>query len=1041
MFASKTAFYFFLVQVIALQLTLANDSKGQELAEVKLSLDIINAQPEQVFQKLEALTPFTFDYNRNILPRQVRLTYHKAETNLKDILLDLAEKAELKFKRIGRQILVLKDIQKNDEPKIVTLPEKTITGRVTDGVSGEPLRGATIAVKEYPALGVTAGADGSYTLNVPDDAKTLVFSFVGYAIKEVRIGQRSIVNVQLQEELTDLDQVIVTGYKLQNQEAITLKKQSLAIGDFLSQDNIGRLPDFAAADAARRIAGVHTLFQEDEATQVAVRGLPPIYTYSTIDGMFLPSGSRTSRVSNFETIPSTAVSTIAVYKSRMADQDGNAIGGVFNLKTRSAFDVEDMLITGRATIGKYDFDEIPRSGQFRNTVDKNGPSIRSDVTISKRFGANKQFGIVASGSYNLKDRDEFKRPKRNYIFLNDNPDTPVPDRMYGASYDNQIERYGGFAKLEFKPNDNWYFTLSGNYFKKVDDEVRTENRFRNMVFDESSISLNGGRFDATRVDIAYDNFIITHKVSNMIFNTTYNSGNTAFDAKFGMTHGFLAEDGPWGGFSMGVDTGMSGSYTLGPDVDDVSLILDNPSFYTNPANWDSYYVGGRGFRDDEDAIVGQLNYAVNMGADAKGFGFKTGFHYRNIDHAHDRIDMSVNRDASVPLTFADFPLQDYFTSFFQGGQTGLLHFDTGAFEDWVATNTNVTGLDDSFGVIYNRAARYNLASRFRVDETVSAFYGKAQYRWDKLAIIAGLRYESTQTELMRVPSVNGDRDPNVTVTQDNDYDNLLPSINMVLNLTDDITIKAGYNKAIGRGDYTQIAPVTVIDAAAETRSIGNPELRPRVSDNYDIAMEHYFDQGSSLFSFGFFHKNIKDDIVSDSFFDPTDGYRVTTNVNGLGVAVSGLEVNIIKSDFKNVLPGFLSNLGVSSNFTFIESRREISANQFTAGVASVPRTIMNTQLFYQTDKFDARLAFNHVGRYVKRNREQNASDGINDDEFWDPFSQLDFAANYYFSKNYSLFVEARNFTNANRGFTRGTNLLIEDTEFGGSVWLGVTFKF
>ena len=869
----------------------------------------------------------------------------------------------------------------------------------------------------------------------------MVVSYIGFLTKEITVGEQTTLAIQLDINPQTLVEVVLTGYKKQNVDAIKAKRAEITIGEFLSQDNIGRLPDFAVADAARRMPGVNTIFQEDEATKVSVRGLAPIYTYSTIDGMFLPSGSRTSREANFETLPSSAIKTIEVYKSRTADRDGNAIGGIFNLETRSAFDNESFFANGRFMVGKYGFDEIPRSKKFRNNVDKNGLSIRSDITISKRFGKNKQFGIIVSGNYNRKDRDEFKTPKRNYKFLANNPNKPVPERIYFTTYDNLVHRYGGFAKLEFKPNDDFYISFSGNFYKKTDDEVRIENRFKKLTYDDAKVGSKGGKFTDGSVQLAYDHFLIEHKVSNMIFNIDYSIGKGKLDGKLGSTKGFLGEDGPWGGFGLDSDTGLAGSYTIGSDLEDISLNFQNPDFYTNPANWDNFYVGGRGHRDDEDAIVGQLNYAYNMDlvADEIGWGFKTGLSFREIDHLYNRIDMSVNYDKKAPITFADFPLQFYNSNAFNNGNVGLVQIDNIAFEDWIASNTNISGLS-AFDNKYNRAFTYNLGNRFRVYEVVKAFYGMTRYKGKNFSLTGGFRFEDTRTNLSRIPEINGNRNENVTSKEKNNYTNLLPSFNATLDITKKTRLKAAYYQAIGRGNYQQLAPVVSVDDAKQTRNEGNPNLKPRKADNFDAQMEYYFDGNNSLFSFGFFHKSLKDDIRSDEFV-AGDGYTVKTNFNGLSLDISGFELNFIKSDFNGLLPGFLANLGLMSNFTFLTGRREVQKNQFSGSIASLPRTMLNSQLYYQKGKFDARIAWNYVGGYVKKAIDDNPSDAINDDQYWKPFDQFDFTTNYQLSDNFSLLLEWRNLTNANRGYTRGRDLLIEDTEFGGSIWLGATFKF
>ncbi|MGB4444643.1 MAG: carboxypeptidase-like regulatory domain-containing protein, partial [Dysgonamonadaceae bacterium] len=96
---------------------------------------------------------------------------------------------------------------------------KTITGKVVD-TNGEPIIGATILIKGT-TRGTVTDMDGNYTLsNVPDDA-TLVFSFVGMESQEVQVGNRTKIDVVMQEEALGLEEVVVTGYTTQRKADLT----------------------------------------------------------------------------------------------------------------------------------------------------------------------------------------------------------------------------------------------------------------------------------------------------------------------------------------------------------------------------------------------------------------------------------------------------------------------------------------------------------------------------------------------------------------------------------------------------------------------------------------------------------------------------------------------------------------------------------------------------------------------------------------------------------------------------------------------------
>ncbi|WP_202628634.1 SusC/RagA family TonB-linked outer membrane protein [Sediminibacterium soli] len=96
---------------------------------------------------------------------------------------------------------------------------KTVTGQVTNE-KGEPVSGASVTVKGSNT-GTTSDARGAYSLQVAGNNATLVFSFVGYEDKELRVGSGSTVNAQLVPANRELDQVIVVGYGTQRKRDVT----------------------------------------------------------------------------------------------------------------------------------------------------------------------------------------------------------------------------------------------------------------------------------------------------------------------------------------------------------------------------------------------------------------------------------------------------------------------------------------------------------------------------------------------------------------------------------------------------------------------------------------------------------------------------------------------------------------------------------------------------------------------------------------------------------------------------------------------------
>ncbi len=95
-----------------------------------------------------------------------------------------------------------------------------ITGTVTSSEDGLPLPGVAVTVKGT-TIGASTDANGKYTLTVPTSATTLQFKFLGMVTVEVEIAGRTVINAQMAEDRTSLDEVIVLGYSTRGKNQIT----------------------------------------------------------------------------------------------------------------------------------------------------------------------------------------------------------------------------------------------------------------------------------------------------------------------------------------------------------------------------------------------------------------------------------------------------------------------------------------------------------------------------------------------------------------------------------------------------------------------------------------------------------------------------------------------------------------------------------------------------------------------------------------------------------------------------------------------------
>ena len=110
--------------------------------------------------------------------------------------------------------------------------ERTVTGTVTAQEDGLPLPGVSVVVTGTQ-VGTQTGVDGKFTLKVASSAKSLTFTYIGYANKIVNIGNGNTMNVALTQDLNNLDEVVITagGVSIQRREqgnqATTIKAAEL----------------------------------------------------------------------------------------------------------------------------------------------------------------------------------------------------------------------------------------------------------------------------------------------------------------------------------------------------------------------------------------------------------------------------------------------------------------------------------------------------------------------------------------------------------------------------------------------------------------------------------------------------------------------------------------------------------------------------------------------------------------------------------------------------------------------------------------------
>lgn len=287
-------------------------------------------------QKLEKTYRINFAYNARLVANKevpAEVLESSNHTPLQDVLQAMLTPLELQFKQIDAAVYVIKSINAPEDSDgngatattAAFVQAAPVKGKVTDK-SGTPLIGVTVRVKGT-STGATTGADGTFTVNVPEGKDTLQISYLGYVPQEIAIAGRPNVDIVLQSAESQLEQVVVVGYGTQRKRDLTGSISSV------KGEELAKQPVLTATQAAQgKIAGVQIISsgQPNTQPQVRVRGTGSVMAGA--NPLYVVDGVLTDDIRN---INSADIVSMDVLKDASAAIYGvRAANGVIIITTR-----------------------------------------------------------------------------------------------------------------------------------------------------------------------------------------------------------------------------------------------------------------------------------------------------------------------------------------------------------------------------------------------------------------------------------------------------------------------------------------------------------------------------------------------------------------------------------------------------------------------------------------------------------------------------------------------------------------------------------
>ena len=266
------------------------------------------ASIKDILKVIENQTDYTFFYNDAFvdLNRSVKLSQQNVEvgTLLNDILKD----TQLTYREHDSKFIVI-------TPKVLA-QGITVSGTVEDE-SGTPIPGVNVLIKGT-LNGVVTDADGNYSITVPEDNASLVFSFVGYVTQEFATEGRRSINVTLSEDTRQIEEVVVIGYGTARKADLTGSTSSLSSDRLKEQAN----PNLSS-QLQGQMAGVQVTRNSGDPSSSGSIRIRGVTTMGTSDPLVIIDGVpgslddvTPSEVQNIQVLKDAASSSI--YGSRAA---------------------------------------------------------------------------------------------------------------------------------------------------------------------------------------------------------------------------------------------------------------------------------------------------------------------------------------------------------------------------------------------------------------------------------------------------------------------------------------------------------------------------------------------------------------------------------------------------------------------------------------------------------------------------------------------------------------------------------------------------
>ncbi len=775
-----------------------------------VSINEKNAQLSAILKDIKKQTGYNFLYNTKMMAEA-----NPVQVSFKDLPLEQALKVIFDHQPLTFLINKNNVIVKRKPEQLLLVQELiTVEGKVVDE-NKQPLPGVTIKLKGTKT-GAMTSPDGSYSLKIPKDG-TLVFSYMGYAVQEVKVNGRTRIDLTMTADHRDLDQVVVVGYGTQKRSSVTGAIDQVKASQ-IEDRPVGNLTQALQGTSPSLVIQQRSMNPNDNAMNINLRGVSTMGNNSpllVIDGMV------SEDISNLNDLNPDDVESISILK----DAGSSAIYG-----SRSANGV--ILVTTKQ--GKLGMKPLLK---FSTIIGSQNPEVL--ITPLKGY----QNALLRNDSY---------------INVGQNPVYSSAEITALATGDSE---YGLNAILKNGLQQNHNLSLQGG-------STNTAYMISLGYYDQES-NFKGPDFGLKRYNLRSN---ITTEIGRLKLTTIMWYDRTEGKAFQGSTGFLIADASRIPVYNTYKLKDENGRYYNNDKMNGNPLASLEHGGYTN-----SYNDHFQGSLNGELQIIDGLKAKGLIGLDLRPESRLIRRFYWPI-YNYLGGDTPVNENSSKDYSIEDYSAKstlfntqamlDYTKTFGKLHHVSLLAGYSNESYRQVRQELKRTFVDPVLGIPIegtkiDEAGSYNTPGG-TVERSIYSYFGRASYNFaDKYYAEGNFRYDGSSKFLKEnrwgfFPSLSlGWR-----ITEEHFFD-------FWKNKVGDLKIRGSYG-SLGNQNVDDYQTFTTYDiyqnqygfnnvaVPGTGYTFGNPDLKWETTTSFNIGADASFLKGSLTASFDYFHKTTKD---------------------------------------------------------------------------------------------------------------------------------------------------------------------------------------